>query len=472
MTAPLPAAARAPTTFDRRDAARFLGEALERAAEARVLAVVRFPAPRAPIDAPLRALRKGTSVAWSPPTGSAIGAHGAAARIDVAGPDRFAQLGRAAEALFGAVRRWTHDAVDEAPPRLFGGWAFAEGGADEPPWEGFSDGAFVLPRWTYEREGARATLTAAVDLRDGWTGRLPLLRAELDALWASLVRAGRAAADEPRSAITRVEHLERARWDAQIRAITEALARGEAHKIVAARRTAVRAERDLDPWAVLRALARAYPETWRFGLRLGAGTFLAATPERLFVKRGRTVEADALAGSVASDDPNPEATLRASDKDHREHTPVVAHLTERLQPLCSHLEAPGAPEVRVLPNVLHLHTPVRGTLRPGVHAAQIAAALHPTPAVGGVPREVATRWIGETEAHPRGWYTGPVGWIDADGDAELTVALRCGVVRGASAWLWAGGGIVEGSEPAAEWRESAVKLRPLLEALGAGEPAP
>ena len=122
--------------------------------------------------------------------------------------------------------------------------------------------------------------------------------------------------------------------------------------------------------------------------------------------------------------------------------------------------------MRRLPNVLHLHTPIRGTLRPGVHASELIAALHPTPAVGGVPFDAARAHIAG-EPHARGWYTGPVGWLDAEGDAELVVALRCGVVRGASAWLYAGGGIVAGSTPAAEWEETELKLRPLLEALGA-----
>lgn len=473
MTAPIPSVTRSSVAFGLRDADRYLSEALVRAAKDRAIAVVRFPAPRAAIDAPLRALCKGPSVVWSPPSGNSYGAHGAAVRIEVAGEDRFEALGRAAQEVFGAMQRSTHADLDAAAPRMFGGWSFAAGGTGEGPWEGFSDGAFVLPRWTYERGASHAALTAAVDLRDGWIGRLPWVQSELEAVWSSLHRVP--AAGSPRPVITHVQHVNRARWDARIRAITEAVARGNVEKIVAARRVTLGADRDFDPWAVLRGLAKAYPKTWCFGLRLatasgsglGAGTLLAATPERLFVKRGRTVEADALAGSVASDDPNAEAALQASDKDHREHAPVVAHLMARLAPLCQALAPVGAPEVRVLPNVLHLHTRIRGTLRPGIQAAEIAAALHPTPAVGGVPSDAAIRWIAEAEAHPRGWYTGPVGWIDADGDAELTVALRCGVIRGASAWLWAGGGIVEGSEPAAEWRESALKLRPLLEALGA-----
>ncbi|MBZ0122182.1 MAG: chorismate-binding protein, partial [Sandaracinaceae bacterium] len=170
-------------------------------------------------------------------------------------------------------------------------------------------------------------------------------------------------------------------------------------------------------------------------------------------------------GSIHADAEDAEARLRASAKDLEEHRFVVRHLLERLAPLCASVEMPATPAIKRLPNVLHLHTPVRAVLHEGVHACALVEALHPTPAVCGTPSTAASAWIAENEPG-RGWYGGVVGWIDASGDAELIVALRCGVVRGASAWLWAGGGIVEGSEPEAEWIETQSKLRPVLEALG------
>ena len=449
---------------DRQEVERFLLDALDRAAHQGAIGVVRVPAPAAALEALLHALRKGTSIAWRPPSGPAIAGHGEAARLELSGPTRFADLEDGSDALFARMLRLTHPSVRERAPRLFGGWAFAQGSADEEPWEGFGDGRFVLPRWSYEPDGAGAALTFALDLEKGWGGRQPLVRAELATLWEGLHAPRR----EPRAPrVVRVEHVGRDAWRAQIEAITAAIASGSAHKIVAARRAALRTDTDLDPWRVLRALSDRHPSTWRFGLRFGAGTFLAATPERLFVKRGRGLETDALAGSIASAAPDAARRLRDSVKDRREHRPVVAHLLERIAPLCEQLEEPGEPRVRRLRDVLHLHTPLRGVLRPGVHAAQVAAALHPTPAVGGVPVAEATRWITAHEPHPRGWYCGPVGWVDADGDAEITVALRSGVVRGANAWLWAGGGIVEGSEADAEWSESALKLRALASAIGA-----
>lgn len=464
MNAPAQTAlTRAP--FDRKEAERFLMDALSRALEERAIAVVRFPAPRAPADAPLRALRRDTAMSWRPPEGPELSAHGAAATLTLSGEARFADFETRSSALFAEVARFTHPDAPDAAPRLFGGFSFAVGGAEAAPWEDFGDGRFFLARWTYERPSpsSRPTLTYAADLRDGWAGKLSLAKAELGAIWDALVQPP---SETPPPRVARVAHLSEDAWRRQIDAITEAIREGAFEKVVAARRTEVRTDRDLDAWAVLRGLGARYPETWRFGLRFGRSTFLAATPERLFVKRGRLVETDALAGSIAASEVDAEARLLASAKDQREHRPVVEHLQARLGPLCAQLDAPPAPELRRMPNILHLHTPLRGHLRAEVHAADLAAALHPTPAVGGVPSEAAVRWIADNEAHPRGWYAGPVGWLDADGDADFAVALRCGVIRGANAWAWAGGGIVEGSEPDAEWRESALKLRPFTHALG------
>ena len=454
------------------DRAAFVAQALEEARVERALAIVRVPAPRASLDTPLRVLRRSTSIAWRPPEGTPIAGVGRAAELVLEGPDRFVALKRASEALFARMLRRTHPDVPELSPRLFGGWSFAEGGAELAPWDGFGDGRFVLPRWSYEHTAAGgAALTLALDLADGWPGRIGLARAELAALLEALSAPPREEPEPPR--VTRVDRPSREAHDALVRGITRAVQEGELVKAVAARRVEVRTERDLDAWAILRRLSARYPTTSCFGMRFApastgpSSSFVGATPERLFEKRGRAVHTEALAGSIAAGAEDAERALVESAKDRREHRPVVDHILERLAPLCESIEPAPEPLVRRLPNVLHLHTPIRGVLRPHVHAGELAAALHPTPAVGGFPLAAAAAHIAAHEPHPRGWYAGPVGWLDADGDAELVVALRSGVVRGASAWLYAGGGIVEGSTPEAEWDATELKLRPLLEALGA-----
>ena len=127
--------------------------------------------------------------------------------------------------------------------------------------------------------------------------------------------------------------------------------------------------------------------------------------------------------------------------------------------------AASEPGIRTLRQIVHLHTPITATLPAKLHVLEVAAALHPTPAIGGTPRSVATRWIAEREA-ARGWYASPVGWFDLEGNGELVVAIRSGVIEGEHVYLYAGSGIVAGSDPDRELVETDVKLATMLGALG------
>jgi len=180
------------------------------------------------------------------------------------------------------------------------------------------------------------------------------------------------------------------------------------------------------------------------------------------------VSCDALAGSA-----RPEAggegasSLLASGKDRREHQLVVSAIASALTELGAVVDMPSEPGVRTLRHVLHLHTPIAATLREPRHLLEVAAALHPTPAVGGTPTRVATDWIA-THERARGWYASPVGWFDVEGNGELAVAIRSGVIANDRAHLWAGAGIVAGSDPDRELAETDLKLRAMLGALGVG----
>ena len=137
---------------------------------------------------------------------------------------------------------------------------------------------------------------------------------------------------------------------------------------------------------------------------------------------------------------------------------------------CGELDAPPAPHVRVLRHVVHLHTPFRARLRAPRHVVELVGRLHPTPAVGGTPRELAIEWIRTREPSARGWYAAPVGWFDLDGNGEFAVAIRSGVIAGNRAQLWAGAGIVAGSDPERELAETEIKFRAMLGALGVADP--
>ncbi|WP_344423590.1 isochorismate synthase [Pseudonocardia ailaonensis] len=219
-----------------------------------------------------------------------------------------------------------------------------------------------------------------------------------------------------------------------------------------------------DPRHLLRGLAERYPTCWAYAV----DGLVGATPELLLRKRGDVVESRVLAGTIwpgsgGSEDLS--ADLIASVKDREEHAYAVDSLVDTLRPFCRSLDVPAEPSVLALHNVSHLSTDVRGRVRGEASLLRIAGAVHPTAAVGGTPRAEAVAAIAELEGMDRGRYAGPVGWIGADGGGELGVALRCAQLDGRTARLYAGCGIVAGSDPDSEVREAAAKLRAVREAL-------
>jgi isochorismate synthase len=192
----------------------------------------------------------------------------------------------------------------------------------------------------------------------------------------------------------------------------------------------------------------------------GGAVFAGATPETLCRVRGREVETEALAGSSRPED---RAVGLHGDKDQREHDEVTRAIVAGLSPLCESLEV-GQPEVLHLPNVSHLRTAIRGRLKEGRGPAQVAQALHPTPAVGGTPRDRALSFLAEHEELDRGWYAGVVGWL-GEGAANLKTALRCALVQKDRARIFVGAGLVKGSTPDGEWAETEAKAVAMLEAL-------
>jgi menaquinone-specific isochorismate synthase len=341
------------------------------------------------------------------------------------------------------------------PQRLPGPWfgAASFAGSLGPEWDGFAPLRFTLPALLAWRDGRRHLLAA---FGEGAQQRLDAQRAALDG--------GRR---QPRSAQAAVRVVrrpgERARWNALVERALDEIRSGKLDKVVLARAIDVQSDAPLDPGALLAALELRYPTCRSFLLRGEGGAFLGATPEILCRVDGDRVEADALAGSAA---PEEASSLASSGKDLREHRWVVEHIARALEEVADHIHWPKEPRVRALANVAHLHTPVIARLAPGRGVADVAAALHPTPAVGGVPSAAALRFLAEHEALDRGLYAGLVGWV-GEGRAELAVALRSALVRGNRARLFVGSGIVLGSSPEGEWEETELKARALLDALGA-----
>jgi isochorismate synthase len=220
----------------------------------------------------------------------------------------------------------------------------------------------------------------------------------------------------------------------------------------------------------MHSLRGAYPDCYRFLIADGEGNaFLGASPERLVRLAEDQVLTEAVAGTLrceAGDDAQALAQeLAGSDKNRAEHRIVLDHLLEALKPACETIEAPPAPEAMRLPHLLHLRTQVVGRARAGAHVLDLVSRLHPTPAVAGWPRPEALAWIARVEAEDRGWYAGPVGWVDANGNGDFAVGIRSITVQDRVARIFAGAGIVEGSDPELEWREIDLKMKGILDAI-------
>lgn len=258
------------------------------------------------------------------------------------------------------------------------------------------------------------------------------------------------------------------------RAVEEATRRieaGELRKVVLARAVDVVAGRELDPRTLVSRLRAVDPDCFTFAAPTSEGVLVGASPELLVARFGADVTARPLAGSAprfgdAAEDRASGERLLASAKDREEHDIVVRSVEAALRPFCETLDVASRPALVGTANIWHLATSLRGRLRsPAADALQLVAALHPTPAVCGVPEAAARGAIAELEPFGRGCYSGPVGWMDADGDGQWAIALRCAELLGSRARLFAGAGIVAGSRPDAELDETERKFRALLDAL-------
>jgi isochorismate synthase len=346
-----------------------------------------------------------------------------------------------------------------AGAHILTGFAFDPDGPFGVEWEGFGSAMAVLPEVSVARVEGRSMLTIAV--RPGSDGRLLL----------SMLGALRQppGVDSERE----VDHTVESRpapddWRELVGEAVGSISAGVFDKVVLARTVLVHTPQTLDSFDLVAQLRNRYPECRVFGWQQGEATFIGASPELLVSRAGGRFHLNPLAGSAprgsdADDDRRFGDALLASDKDRLEHSIVVDDAITRLEPLATGLDRPGGPILQRFATVQHLATPIAGTTEARVLA--LVDVLHPTAAVGGAPRPEALAFIAKQEGIDRGWYSGGIGWIEPGGDGEVAVALRCAVVRGDHATVYAGNGIVEGSEPEEELAETRLKLRPMLDLL-------
>lgn len=408
--------------------------------------------------------RDAPRIHWAAPDGLEIVGSGATARLRADGPKRFETLREDATGLFSTLDA---DLPPPARPRAFGGLAFHAGHEPAPPWEGFHAAEFVIPRVQLTRTDETTWLTVS---RYGSEADPNAVETELETVRSELTAHP---AMQPSAAPPGIESstltTPRETWTEQVMAATDRIAEGELRKVVLAQALDVLLATPLEIPDVLERLRRTYPDCYRFLVEPTSDAgFFGAPPERLVSLSGRRVETEALAGSVGRGETPEEdhelmTSLLESEKIQHEQGVVVDTIREQLEPLGEVRVAEQT--VRKLATIQHLQTPIRAALDGNEHILSIVEALHPTPAVGGLPPEAAWETIRETETFERGWYAAPVGWFDAAGDGEFAVGIRSGVASADLVTLFAGNGIVADSDPDEEWEEVQLKYRPILDAL-------
>jgi salicylate biosynthesis isochorismate synthase len=427
-------------------------------------------------DEDLDALLRAGQAYWAN-SGSelAIAALGAAATIAPTGADRFGVADRAWRSLLeGAL---TDDAGIDIPavgPVLVGGFSFAPEGPHTALWQEFPSTHLIVPSLQLTAAHGKCWLTVTVLVTVDGDTSMPLdtLARVRELALSAPVREGRERSQRTlRRAFTFTDVHSEAHWRGLVGDAIAAIDDGMLEKVVVARAVHGVAPRRVDVIALLEHLRSVHRNAYLFGYWRGERAFVGASPELLVRVAGTDVDASSLAGSArrgatARQDAMLAAELLASAKNRAEHAMVHRALREALVDLCDDVTSSDEPSLLTLPHVHHLHTAVHARLRPGRSLLELAGALHPTPAVGGSPREHALRFLREHEQLDRGWYAAPIGWIGRSG-GELVVALRSALVAGHEATLFAGCGIVAGSEPEQELAESEIKLRPMQSALEA-----
>lgn len=373
--------------------------------------------------------------------------------------------------------KWKHycDALikedKDMDPVLFGGFSFDEKRSSmHSEWEDFPNALFAVPAFQLKIENGKTLVAINFVSEDSETVlQFEALRKQRDQLIHMAQVQESVSSEKP--SLCSMKELRKEQYLKAVKQITEKIQMGEAEKVVIARKLALQFEQPIRPAAALQSISNEQRDSYNFGLENGSQFFFGATPERLIeIKDGQAFSA-CVAGSIkrgssADEDQQFGNELLGDKKNREEHQYVVDMITGVFDLLCASYTAAAKPKLLKVRDIQHLHTPVQGQLGAESSIFQFVKALHPTPALGGVPTPVAMELIRQEEDLDRGYYAAPVGWTDTSGNGEFAVAIRSSLLDQDKAWLYAGGGIVADSEPSQEYDETWVKFRPMLRALG------
>jgi len=369
------------------------------------------------------------------------------------GSQRFLHLSHALRQL-QRTWHWLDPDGTQMPPRLFLGLAFDAQAQMRGTWAGFPNSLLALPELLIHQRDAHMVLVLSARNPSDWSRQCQR--------WMQLFQ--RACRGNPRKRTVPAPRQslsppQRAVWMASARRALEDIRQGTFQKLVLARCV----HRPISGGTaehLLPRLEQRFPDCRIFAARQGNALFVSASPERLLQKVGDQVRSDALAGTLGLGKGAAQKLL-SQEKLRKEQALVTEHIRITLKPFCKRLSPESAPKVRPLHNLQHLWCEIQGTLAAPWDLLTLAKRLHPTPAVAGTPTDKALDWLRREEPLERGWYSGIGGWIDFRGDGELDVLLRCALVRDHRASFFAGAGLMENSDLAAEWAETALKLTAL-----------
>ncbi len=418
---------------------------------------------------------------------------GALERVSTSGGDRFHRTSALGKNLFNRVHHF-NSLSRPYPLQLLGGFSFFNTLNKNSEWADFEPSLFHLPEWTVVKTKDEATLSLIERIHDivtvdhliskfqdklnSWTNYTPYYttcinggerhnKKQLSAFLPSKIDS---------SFITNPQTLGNEpgnfkAWEKVVIKAKKAFNAKELKKVVLARKITQSLPQKPKAADIISNLEQQYPDCFVFCVNPKGGSyFIGATPERLARFTPTQVETESLAGSsmrgkTYEEDDDLAGKLLNSKKDRYEHQIVIEAIEEDLVPYSEQMEHSSSPQVKKLPNVQHLYTPISAVFKKGISRTNVLKDLHPTPAVGGFPREKALEFIESEESFTRGWYASPIGWINSHGTGEFYVAIRSGLIEQNTAHFYAGCGIVEDSDPKNEWMETELKFKPMVDAV-------
>ncbi len=399
---------------------------------------------------------------------------GIAVQIMAWGAGRFQEIKRKMKSIFSDAVQ-LNEQTYLAQPRFFGGFAFRDDFAPDNAWAAFHPAHFVLPHYQLVKQAGHtwliinALVTDDDDLSDVHLQLHEALLTRLGQLSAANTVRSEHVPDPSLYSVNFPLNYER--WRRNVEEIVAKINNSNLEKMVLSRVCELRAADRIDVTRALAYLNEHYVDCTRFLFEPRPyHAFYGATPELLVDVKGRQLQTMALAGSIRRGEDHSEDIAMARQlmdaaKDRHEHQLVVDSIRRRLEPFAGQLGIPRQPDILTLSYIHHLITPVNGQLNEELGVLPLLEILHPTPALGGSPRELALDFIRDVEPVPRGWYAGPIGWINSQMDGQFVVGIRSAIAQDRRVWLYAGAGIVAESDPRKEWLETSLKFKPMFAAL-------